>query len=145
MSTFPPVPLTLAPEAAHRVHFLALESAGRASLNYARRLLAVRHPDYLDRVAALPCGHQDAQCDITESICADAVTAWEIANAIGQSIRAVYTDTWNVERMLCAAEQCRDLCDLIQQAGHDDLHGAYTRAISECADKLDGMRSALRI
>ena len=145
MTTFPPVPLTLAPEAAHRVHFLALESAGRASLNYARRLLAVRHPDYLDRMNRMDCGRQDAQCDITESICADAVTAWEVANAIGQSIREVYTDTWNVERMLCAAEQCRDLCDLIQLNYSAESHGAYSRAISECADNLDGMRSALRV
>jgi hypothetical protein len=145
MSTYPPVPLTLSPEAAHRVHFLALESAGRASLTYASHLLAARTAAYRDRVAALPCGEQDAEADRTEWKRADAVTAWEIANAIGQSIREVYTDTWNVERMLCAAEQCRDLCDLIQLSDDEALHGAYTRAISECADKLDGMRSALRI
>jgi hypothetical protein len=145
MSIYPPVPLSLSPDAAHRVHFLALESAGRASLAYARRLLTIRHLDYLDRLRQMDCGRQDAQCDITESICADAVTAWEIANVIGQSIHEVYTDTWNVERMLCAAEQCRDLCDLIQLSDDETLYGAYSRAISECEDKLDGMRSALRI
>jgi len=90
MSTFPPVPLTLTPEAAYRVHFLALASAGRASLAYASRLLAIAHPAYAERVAALPCGAQDGEADRTESLRASAEFAWELARTVGESIRATY-------------------------------------------------------
>jgi hypothetical protein len=90
MSTFPPVPLTLTPEAAYRVHFLALASAGRASLAYASRLLAIAHPAYADRVAALPCGAQDGEADRTESLRASAEFAWELARTVGDRIRDTY-------------------------------------------------------
>jgi hypothetical protein len=144
MSTFPPVPLTLAPEAAYRVHFLALASAGRASLAYAYRLLAIAHPAYADRVAAMPCGAQDGEADRTESLRASAEFAWELARTVGDGIRATYPAAQDGEwgnslrdaaSLCCALAICADTV----REGQDALaailrdHAAQCRADLEAA------------
>jgi hypothetical protein len=135
MSTFPPVPLTLAPEAAYRVHFLALASAGRASLAYASRLLAIAHPAYAERVAALPCGAQDGEADRTESLRASAEFAWELARTVGESIRATYPtagdDGWG-KSVRHASDNCRDLASLAESVSAKQ--GALLAALRTASD-----------
>jgi hypothetical protein len=141
MSTFPPVPLTLAPEAAYRVHFLALASAGRASLAYASRLLAIAHPAYAERVAALPCGAQDGEADRTESLRASAEFAWELARTVGESIRATYPAAIDGEwgkSLRDAADQCRELVTLVESIPTDraELLSALRDTVTRCRDEL---------
>lgn len=88
--THQPVALTLAPEGAYRVQFLALASAGRASIAYARRLLRVSTPAYAERVRSLPCGAQDGEADRTESLRSQAEFAWGLVEVIGTAITATY-------------------------------------------------------
>jgi hypothetical protein len=142
MSTFPPVPLTLSPEAAYRVHFLALASAGRASLAYASRLLAIAHPAYAERVAALPCGDQDAESDRTESIRTDAAFAWELADSVRAGILAAYPCA-NMgggygQRLCEAADQCRELVTLVKSIPTDraELLSALRDTVTRCRDAL---------
>jgi hypothetical protein len=141
MSTFPPVPLTLAPEAAYRVHFLALASAGRASLAYASRLLAIAHPAYAERVAALPCGAQDGEADRTESLRASAEFAWKLARMVGESIRATYPAAIDGEwgkSLLDTAYQCRELVTLVESIPTDraELLSALRDTVTRCRDEL---------
>ncbi len=135
MSTFPPVPLTLAPEAAYRVHFLALASAGRASLAYASRLLAIAHPAYAERVAALPCGAQDGEADRTESLRASAEFAWELARTVGERIRDTYPtagdDGWG-KSVRRASDNCRDLASLAESVSAKQ--GALLAALRTASD-----------
>jgi hypothetical protein len=129
MTTYPPVPLTLAPEAAYRVHFLALASAGRASLAYAYRLLAIAHPAYADRVAAMPCGAQDGEADRTESLRASAEFAWELARTVGESIRATYPAAIDGEwgkSLRDAASDAASAAELLEQPGSPSPHELRT-------------------
>ncbi len=141
MSTFPPVPLTLAPEAAYRVHFLALASAGRASLAYASRLLAIAHPAYADRVAAMPCGAQDGEADRTESLRASAEFAWELARTVGDGIRATYPAAIDGEwgnSLRDAASDAASAADLLEQPGSPSPH-----ELRPLRDYLDATRERL--
>ncbi len=88
--THQPVALTLAPEGAYRVQFLAIASAGRASIAYARRLVRVSTPAYAERVRSLPCGAQDGESDRTESLRSQFEFAWGLAETIGTAITATY-------------------------------------------------------
>jgi hypothetical protein len=149
MSTFPPVPLTLAPEAAHRVHFLAIASAGRASLAYASRLLAIAHPAYADRVAAMPCGAQDGEADRTESLRASAEFAWELARTIGESIRATYPAAIDGEwgkSLRDAASDAASAAELLEQPGSPSPHELrpLRNYLDATRDNLEAAVSVLR-
>ncbi len=140
MPTFPPVPLTLAPEAAYRVHFLALASAGRASLAYASRLLATAHPAYADRVAAMPCGAQDGEADRTESLRASAESAWELARTVGESIRATYPAAIDGEwgkSLRDAASAAESAAELMEQ------HSPAPEELTPLRNYLDATRDNL--
>lgn len=141
MTTFPPVPLTLAPEAAYRVHFLALASAGRASLAYASRLLAIAHPAYAERVAAMPCGAQDGEADRTESLRASAEFAWELARTVGDGIRATYPAAFDGEW----GKSLRDAASDAQCAAkYIGQHSPAPEALAALRLYLDATRANLK-
>jgi hypothetical protein len=142
MTTFPPVPLTLTPEAAHRVHELALASAGRASLAYAARLVWTRDPEYRSRIDRMPCGDQDAESDRTEWIRIDAAFAWELADSVRAGILAAYpcANMGGVygQRIREAADQCRELVTLVESIPTDraELLSALRDTVTRCGDAL---------
>ena len=137
--THQPVALTLAPEGAYRVHFLALASAGRASLAYARRLVRVSTPAYVERVQSLPCGAQDGESDRTESLRSQAEFAWGLAETIGAAITATYPaagdDGWG-SSLRGAAQVARALVGFLE-ARDDVAADEMYRHIESISEQLD--------
>ena len=136
--THQPVALTLAPEGAYRVHFLALASAGRASIAYARRLVRVSTPAYAERVRLMACGAQDGEADRTESLRSQAEFAWGLAETIGTAITATYPagdGGWG-SSLRDAAQCARSLVEFLE--ARDDVEAdAMYRYIDSISQQLD--------
>jgi hypothetical protein len=136
--THQPVALTLAPEGAYRVHFLALASAGRASIAYARRLVRVSTPAYAERVRLMACGAQDGESDRTESLRSQAEFAWGLAETIGAAITATYPAAdggWG-SSLRGAAQVARALVGFIE-ARDDVAADEMYRHIESISEQLD--------
>lgn len=136
--THQPVALTLAPESAYRVQFLALASAGRASIAYARRLVRVSTPAYAERVQALPCGAQDGESDRTESLRSKSEFAWGLVETIGTAITSTYPagdGGWG-SSLREAAEDARLLIGCLEVRDRIEADAMY-RYIDSIAERLD--------
>lgn len=134
------VQIALSLDAAHRAHFLALASAGRASLAYARRLVHIRTADHADYVRALPCGDQDAEFDRTESLRTAADFAWSLAESLRASIVATqpkaYHFGWGCA-VLGTAKSARFAVEAVQNRRDTNALPALVQLLQIVEENLD--------
>lgn len=146
-TTRPTVALTLAPESAYRVHFLALASAARASIAYSRRLVKISTPAYAEHVQSLPCGAQDGEGDRTEALRNSAEFSWQLADAVGASIAAAYpsagSDGWG-SSLRDVTQEARSFAGFLYSRNAIDAAAMY-RYSDSLTERLDAACSTYQI